>query len=262
MTTLAKTREIVAAKLEAEILSGGLAPGDRLPAERRLAERHGVSRPIIREALRTLVERGLLEISPGRGAFVQRPSPLTGMRPLEAIYRRGHATAREISEARLMVECETAALAARRGGLDDVRDLGAKLGALESSGTPEDTVRNDLAFHVAVAAAAHNRIMEAMLGSVASLAAELMVRTLGDPDVYQRSARFHRLVYEAIAARDPESARAAMREHLSIASSTYGRDYDDDLDAMARRALQRLGYQEGLQAFLRAVVPTRSAPAR
>ncbi len=250
-----KTRDVVAAELEREILSGGLAPGDRLLSERQLAERHTVSRPIVREALRILAERGLVEISPGRGAFVRRPSALAGVRPLDALYRRRHPTARQLSEARLMLECETASLAAQRAGLDDVRALGARLATLEAGGSPEQTVRSDLAFHLWVAAAAHNWIVEAMLGSLASLTAELMVRSLADPEVYRRSAPYHRLVYEAIAARDPAGARAAMRDHLSVASSTYGRDYDEDLDVMARRALRRLDVHDSLETFVRAVIP-------
>ncbi len=258
---LGKTRDTVAAELEAEILSGRLAPGDRLPSERGLAEQHGVSRPIVREALRIVAERGLVQIVPGRGAFVRRPSPLAGVRPLDVLYRRGHTTARELSEARLLLECESASLAAQRAGLDDVREIGARLAALEAGGTPQETVRNDLAFHLRVARAAHNRVVEAMLASLSLLAAELMVRSLGDPDIYRRSAPYHREVYEAIAARDPDRARVAMRDHLSVASATYGRDYDDDLDVMAERALRRLGLSEGLQTFLRAVLPTEPGAA-
>ena len=253
-----KTRDVVAAELEGEILSGGLGPGDRLLSERQLAERHAVSRPIVREALRILAERGLVEISPGRGAFVQRPSALAGTRPLDALYRRGHPTARQLSEARLLLECETASLAAQRAGLDDVRMLRTCLASLEAGGGPEQTVRSDLAFHLGVAAAAHNWVIEAVLGSLASLTAELMVRSLADPDVYRRSAPYHRLVYEAIAARDPVGAGAAMRDHLSVASSTYGRDYDEDLDVMARRALRRLDIDGSLPAFVRAVIPAQA----
>ena len=65
----------VASQHEAEVLSGGLEPGTKLPSERELALRLGVSRPLVREALRSLVERGLVEISPGRGAFVRLPRP-------------------------------------------------------------------------------------------------------------------------------------------------------------------------------------------
>ncbi len=266
MTNRPRTsRDAVAGELEAEIMSGGLAPGDRLPAERQLAEQHGISRPMVREALRILSERGLIRIDPGRGAFVQRPSPLAGARPLDALYRRAHPTVRELTEARMLVECETASLAARRAGLEDVRDLGGLLEELETSTAPEDLVRADLAFHLRVAAAAHSRILEAMLASLAPLSAELMVRALGEPEVHRRTAPLHARVYEAIATRDPEAARSAMQRHLEAASAGLGREYDDDLDAMAQRALRRLGVRRDLQAFLRAVLPAdqgRSLPER
>jgi len=259
MTSLpGRGRDVVAADLEAQIISGGLAPGDRLPSERQLAEQHHVSRPIVREALRILSERGLVEIAPGRGAFVQHQSTLSGTRQFDAVYRRSHPTARVLSEARLMLESETAFLAAQRAELADVQDLRRRLLAIEAGGAPEETVRNDLSFHLRIAQAAHNRIIEAMLASLAPLSAELMVRSLGAPDVYRESASHHRSVFDAIAAREPEAARNAMREHLSVASMTYGHDYDDDLDVMARRALRRLGVPDNLRAFLRAVLPPDS----
>ena len=86
------------------MLSGRLVPGDRLPSERQLAETYRLSRPMIREALRTLAERKLVKISPGRGAFVLKPSVAQGAGPLEMLYRRQGATARDLSEARLMLE--------------------------------------------------------------------------------------------------------------------------------------------------------------
>lgn len=258
----AKTRDVVVAELEAEIFSGHLAPGDRLLSERQLAEVHGVSRPIVREALRTLAERGLLEIAPARGAFVRSPSALVGVRPLEVLYRRGRATAREVSEARLMIECEAAALAAQRGDLQDIRELEQRLDALEDAHGATETVAADLAFHLRVARASHNRIVEAMLASLATLAAKLMVRSLEDQAVYAGSAPFHRKVFEAVAARDPDRARSAMAEHLGVASGAYGREYDHDLDTMAQRALRRLGSTESLDDFLRGVLPSdRTQPA-
>ena len=119
--------------MEDAISEGRFAPGDRLPSERHLAESFGVSRPVIREALRTLAGRGYIEIAPGRGAFVLRPSAVQGADPLERQYLRRGATVRDLSEARLMLENEAAGLAAERASADDIADLEAALCALEGA---------------------------------------------------------------------------------------------------------------------------------
>ncbi len=255
-----RTRDAIAADLEQQIVTGRLGAGSRLPSERRLSAQYGSSRPLVREALRTLVERGLIEVHPGRGAFVRRPSSLHGTRWLDVVYRRRQPTARHLSEARLMLECEAAALAAYRADLDDVTNLRRRVEALEASSTPVESVRNDLAFHLAVAAAARNPVIETMFASIAALAVELMVRSQGDPDVIRRSMPYHRATYEAIAGRDPVAAREAMRAHLSVAQETYGEDYDRILDTMAVRALQVLGSAASLEEFLRAVIPAAAEP--
>lgn len=253
---LPRSRDAIAAQIEAEIVAGQLLPGDRLLSERQLSERHGASRPIVREALRGLVERGLIDVAPGRGAFVRSPSSLHGTGSLDAMYRRRQPTARQLSEARLMLECEAASLAAQHATLDDVTELQRKLHELEASLTPIENVRNDLAFHLAIAAASHNPVIETMFASIAPLSVELMVRSTGDPDVTRRSAPYHRTAYEAIAARNPEGAREAMRAHLNVARDTYGRDYEQRLDTMALRALRVLGSSGSLEEFLRTVIPS------
>lgn len=250
-----RSRDAIAADIEHQIVTGHLAGGDRLPSERRLAEQYGISRPLVREVLRTLVERGLIEVHPGRGAFVRRPSSLQVTRSLDVLYRRRQPTARHLSEARLMLECEAAALAAHRADLEDVTELRRRVEVLEASTTAVERVRNDLAFHLALAAAARNPVIETMFASIAPLTVELMVRSHGDPDVLQRSMHHHRATYEAIAARDPVAAREAMRAHLSVAQDTYGDDYDRVLDTMAVRALHLLGSSASLEEFLRVLIP-------
>src|SRR3954464_1804847 len=96
------TRSEVAAKLEADVLSGDLADGAKLPSERELALRLGVSRPLVREALRSLVERGLVVVSPGRGAFVRIASTADAARPLGSHYLRQKITPRHLLEVRMI----------------------------------------------------------------------------------------------------------------------------------------------------------------
>lgn len=247
--------DAIAEALAGRILSGELAPGDRLPSERQLAVAYGASRPMVREALRSLIERGLIDVEAGRGAFVRADSGPRHFRPLDIEYRRRGTTARQISEARLMLETEAAALATQHADPDDLATLEAALDRLESSPTPLDRVRNDLAFHAALVAAAHNPVIETMFASIQGLTVELMVRSAGDTEVVRRSAPYHRIAFEAIRDRNVTAARAALQAHLSFAASSYGEDYDRSLDTTAAQALRLIGSGSGLDDFVRSVLP-------
>ena len=211
--------DAIASALAERILSGELAADDRLPSERRLAVEFGASRPIVREALRSLVERGLIDVEPARGAFVRGDTGPRRFQPLDLEYRRRGTTARQLSETRLMLETEAAALATIHSDADDLAILESALDRLESSATPLDRVRNDLAFHTALVAAAHNPVIETMFASIQGMTVELMVRSAADADIVRQSAPYHRIAYEAIRDRDPVAARAAIAgasEHRGV----------------------------------------------
>ncbi|CAN5154364.1 hypothetical protein BH20ACT8_BH20ACT8_12140 [soil metagenome] len=254
----------LAADLERRILSGALTPGAKLPSERALADRHALSRPMVREALRRLAERGLVRVEAGRGSFVSSATGLDVGRSLNLAYQRRHVTARHIVEARAMLESQAAALAAERA---DERDLALLSGTLErledleATGDRVEQVRLDLAFHLGIARAAHNPVLEVMFGSIAPLAVEQMLRSVSDPRTRRKSHPYHRAAYEAIAARDPAAAATALRDHLHVADDTYGPDYDRSLDAMAHRALEGLlGPDASLDAFVEELLPASDLP--
>jgi GntR family transcriptional repressor for pyruvate dehydrogenase complex len=251
--------DTIANTIAERVLSGELAPNDRLPPERQLAAEFGVSRPLIREALRALVERGLIDVEPSRGAFVRDDTGPGRFQPLDLEYLRRGTTARQLSEARLMLETEAVALASDHADADDLATLKVAVERLEASATPLERVRNDLAFHTALVAAAHNPVIETMFASIQGLTVELMVRSAGDAEIVRKSAPFHRMAYQAIADRDPDAGRAAIRAHLSVAASTYGDDYDQSLDATAARALRLIGSGDGLDEFLGDVLPREPA---
>jgi DNA-binding FadR family transcriptional regulator len=247
--------DTIAGILAERVLSGELAADERLPPERQLALEFGASRPIIREALRALVERRLIRVEPSRGAFVRSATEQGRFQPLDLEYQRRGTTARQLSEARLMLETEAAALAVEHADDDDLATLAAALERLEASATPLERVRNDLAFHTALVAASHNPVIDTMFASIQALTVELMVRSAGDPEIVRKSAPYHRVAYQAIADRDAEAGRAAIRAHLGVAASTYGADYDQSLDTTAARALRLIGSGAGLEEFLSAVLP-------
>jgi GntR family transcriptional regulator, transcriptional repressor for pyruvate dehydrogenase complex len=236
----ALNKETLAERLELELLSRRLSAGSKLDSERQLAQRFGVSRPMVREVLRALEERGLIEVLPGRGAFVRDVALADAVRPLDTIYRQRKPTPRELIQARMMLERETATLAAEHATEADLEAMEAALRRYDEARDLLARARADIAFHAAVAHASHNPVIETMFGSITTLTFELMLRSLGDPHVTREGVPYHREILNAISARDPEAARAAMAGHLTVALRMYGDDLDKSLDLVAQRKIEQL----------------------
>jgi GntR family transcriptional regulator, transcriptional repressor for pyruvate dehydrogenase complex len=208
----------VVAGLKDRILSGELAPGSKLPSESELIEEYAVSRTVVREAVTRLRGEGLVETFQGRGSFVLAlPEPTSFT--VEASTVRSHRDVLDMIDFRLGIESEAAFLAASRLSeetADAVRDA---MEAFASAG-PEDEVEADFAFHRAVTGASGNRFYVDLLDSLGPMMIMLPRTRLGD--AYSRTdARHvervrheHAAVAEAVLARDPDTARAAMRVHL------------------------------------------------
>ncbi|MEH1129646.1 FadR/GntR family transcriptional regulator [Micromonospora sp. CPCC 206061] len=233
-------RASLEAHLEQELLSGRFKPGEKLPSERILAETYSVSRPIVREVLRSLQERRLVDVIAGRGTFARAARTTDGARSLDAFFRRRQVTPRELTDARIMVESVTAAAAARLATDEEIASLLATLERFDKATNVVDKARADIAFHAAIARMARNPVIEAMFASVSGLAFELMLRSLSDPHVAREGVPFHDDIFTAIKEHDPEGARQAMLGHLSVARRTYGADYDKSLDDIVHRELGKL----------------------
>lgn len=246
-----QSRDALADHLIEEIMTGRLQPGTKLPPERELAQQFGLSRPIVREILRGMHERGLIKIVPARGAFVEEPSASNGARSLESFYRRRNATAREVMEARLMLEAHAARLAAVSAKPADIQALETCLDDCERAEGVIDKARIDTTFHGLLARASHNTVIEIMFASITGLTFQLMLRSHADAGVAAQGMPFHRVILDAIRAGDPDAAEAATRAHLEIAGDTYGEDYDRSVEEVARRELQRfLGPHASLYGLL------------
>ena len=239
-TNLSPTRAGLSARLEEEILSGRLAAGSRLPSERALADRYGVSRPVVRETMRTLVERSLVDVVPGRGAFVRQAQATDAAPGMAALLRRRQPTPRDLVEARTMLECTAAELAAARAEPADLAAMTDALERLGGAGGVLERARYDLAFHLAIARAAHNPVIDTMFGAISGFAIELMLRSLNDPIVAPASLPYHAAIFDAIRSGKPTAASAAMADHLAVAARTYGDDLHRSLESVARRELARL----------------------
>jgi GntR family transcriptional repressor for pyruvate dehydrogenase complex len=211
----------IADQIRGSILSGSLAPGDRLPSEVELADEYGVSRGTIRETMKLLA--GAQLVQPARGAtggtFVRHPDPdvlaATMGETLALWFQSGSTTLAEVDAARAWIEegCVRLACSAR-----DDADLAAVRRAVEALEPPpeaiDDILVGDLDFHSAVSRAAHNAVLELSMRAVHLVRPHTNTVLMELLD-YTRIAAQHRAIYEGIAARDAAVAVAALREHLA-----------------------------------------------
>lgn len=250
-------------QLAQELGSGAFAAGEKLPSERELALRWEVSRPVVREMLRILEERGLIEVAPGRGAFVRKRTASDVVRPLDSLFRQRRATPRDLVEARMMIEPHAAGLAAVRALRGDLEAIDLALRRFDESTKLLERARWDLTFHASIVRASHNPVIDTQFASIATLTLELMVRSLGDQSVSRVGVPLHQEVSTAIHDGNPERAREAMVGHLGVAVHLYGNDFDRSLDLIARRALERsLDANESLEGIVDAALsedPTGSS---
>jgi GntR family transcriptional repressor for pyruvate dehydrogenase complex len=230
----------IASQIEEEILSGHLEAGARLPSERVLAARLGVSRPVIREVLRTLAERRLLEVSPGRGTFAREILPSDVTAQMTTVYRRRNATIRDLIEARMMVEIQTARLACSSASERDTTELREAAERVDQAGDILEKARADVAFHSRLAQASCNPVIETMFMSIIELVFEHILRSSAQPGITEEGNPFHHTAVEAISRHDPEAAVAAIRAHLEVSLRLYGTDLDSSVEHLARLELDRM----------------------
>lgn len=235
------------------ILSGRLAPGQRFPSERGLAEMLGVSRTTLRQAVRRLAERKLVEILPGKGTYVRRMGTSDAAEPLGTLMRHSQATTRDVLSARAMIESHAARVAAGRQDTAASEAIMAALTEFELATTLADRVRADLAFHRAVVRAAGNPVVDILFDSMAQFTVEMMIRSLGDPNVSREGIPFHQDIFRAIADGDGERAGEAARAHLLVAERSYGPDLDAPMHEIGRREIDRLlGSNVSVDTLIRA----------
>lgn len=227
----------LASALEGRLLRGDWEPGARLPSERVLAEDYGVSRPVIRESLKALQERGLISVAAGRGSFVKEVRPTSdGGDPL-LLVRRGQVTARHLVVARAMLEGKAAALAAENRTANELAAMRQILAAFEREPGLRAAADLDVAFHESIAIASRNPVIQIMFGSIRRLTHGVVVRSLTDRTVRGAAVPLHNVILDAVANQDATAAQAAMTEHIEAAQRFYGADLDDPLsDVLMRRA--------------------------
>lgn len=224
--------EAVVQGIESLILDGTLAAGDKLPSERALSAEYGISRPVVREGLRRLQERGLIAAQPGRGSFVRALEPTRGVASVEQMARRGEISVRELVTARAMLESETASLAAVNRTEEHIARMRALLGAFETSDEIATTAELDVAFHEAISIASGNTVLQIMFGSIRDFTQAMVLRSLTDRASRAVGLPLHHTILTAIVDQDSDRAGAVMKQHILGAVEHYGSDIDRPLSSV------------------------------
>jgi len=209
----------VVQQLARQILNGRLLPGSTLPVENELAQYFGVSRTVVREAVRVLVSKGLLSVRQGSGMRVQPAERWNYLDPLILFERvrsgHGGGLLNEVLEVRRILEVEVAALAAVRCTEEDVAILKTDLSDMQASlADPVRFTDLDIAFHEHVLEVARNRLLREALRPVAETLQTGRFLTTQVPGGMQMSMAGHKEIFTAIKNRDVEAARATMLRHV------------------------------------------------
>lgn len=237
-TVRGRRRDIVTSTLGKQILSGVFAPGARLPTESELGERLGVSRTALRESIRTLAGKGLIETKSRSGTIVLPSSQWNHLDPELLGWREELAPdfefVRSLNEARSVIEPAGARLAAERATGHDLGRIQSSLDAMRKADARdiEASVKADEAFHLAVLAASHNPLLLNFGSMIGPALRNLFRLTTSASQNFAATLDMHWEVLEAIRMRRPEEAGERMAALLAIASR-------DLAEVIARRASQQ-----------------------
>ncbi|MFF3201373.1 FadR/GntR family transcriptional regulator [Streptomyces sp. NPDC002962] len=204
-------------RIKAMITDGSLEPGQRLPTERELAVELGISRSSMREAIRALTVLGVLEPRHGSGIYVTalEAGDLLETFGVVADLSRGPRLV-ELLQVRRVLEATATALAAARITPEQLAVVEGHLAAMNATDDAEEILAHDLEFHRVIAEAAGNETMAAILEGLSSRTFRARVwRGYQEEGAFARTRREHAAIHRALAARDPEAARAAAAAHVA-----------------------------------------------
>ncbi len=207
--------ERIVEQIESSIGAGDLKVGEKLPAERDLAEQFAVSRTAVREAVKILHEKGYIEIQPGRGTFVTSSVPNSMRSSFDSLLRFGSVdSAANLVEVREILEPGIAALAATRMTDEFLADMQEAVDTMDATDDVDLYVEADLDFHLALAEATQNPVIPAMMDSIIHLLREHRKRIGLATGGLERGQYHHKQVLAAVKRRDPAAAHEAMTRHL------------------------------------------------
>jgi GntR family transcriptional repressor for pyruvate dehydrogenase complex len=206
------------------IARGALKPGDRIPSEKQLCEKFGVGRTSVREALRSLSVMGVLRSHMGDGTFVATDAS----RFLERSFHWGlllnSKVVEDLIETRLMLESHNAQLAAAKAREEDLVRMEESISLMETNvANPAEYLEADLQFHLAIAQATQNSILQSLLSTTRGYLQAWIQETLARPDRTEKRARLsiteHKRIVRALRNKDGDGARQAMAAHILSSSA-------------------------------------------
>ncbi len=226
--TSVRLYEQMAQRIRDQIVNGDLSAGDKLPNERNLAEQFGVSRTVVREAIKTLKQEGLIEIRPGLGTFVVDATGEALSQSFGLVMSLGREqTLHDVIEIRELLEPEIAALAAQRATPDDVANMERAIEMMDAQlGDIEAYANEDHSFHLALAKATQNVIIPRLMSSIVDLLQNLRQKIALVDGARERGQEHHRNIIAAVKAGDPQTAREAVQAHLRQVREDSGTQND------------------------------------
>lgn len=207
------------------IVSKQVRPGERLPSERDLGARFNVSRTVIREAVRSLVARGLVRVTSGRGVEVSEMNSGNVAASMRLLVRGYEGLDyQKVNEVRSAVEVQTAGLAAQRARPEDLERLRELCDEHQRSLQRGDLTAAgelDFQFHQELTRASGNELLVAMLDSISDVLREVRNQAMAQPHVGEEGLKAHRRILKCIVAGEPKAARDAMAKHLAEAEQVW-----------------------------------------
>lgn len=224
MYTVIRTSRLyqqIVEQIEQSVRAGVLKAGDQLPAERELAQQFGVSRTAVREAVKALCEKGLIEAVPGRGTFVVDATQQAMRQSLDSMLSFGRSDGfAHLEDVREILEPEIAARAAMRAGEKHVSAMREAMAAMDANHANAPAfIEADLDFHLALAEAAQNPLVLALIDSIVGLLREQRTRVFDATDGAAHGQYHHQQIFDAVVRHDAQAAREAMLAHLAQVSS-------------------------------------------
>lgn len=218
-----RTFEVIVGALKDRIYSGEFRPGDRLPAERELAEVLGVGRQAVREAYRALELIGIVRIRKGQqgGAFITERDRQTVTETLSDLIRLRQVDMSHLTEARAMLERDVAELAIRRIGAEEIAQLEACVAAaIQKSNRGVTATEENLRFHRLLGEFSGNPVLAMMLASTLDLLETVIVSVAPSSEVSGDNAEEHYSIIAALRERDVERLGSILEEHIRRSNST------------------------------------------
>ncbi|MFH1242239.1 MAG: FadR/GntR family transcriptional regulator [Pseudomonadota bacterium] len=214
-----KLADSVIKEIKGMIVRGDLKKGDKLPNQNEFAAQLGVSRTVLREALQTLDQLGVIEQRPKYGTVIRAKTAFLYSDHLIPPLMADNRATLELIQARLVIEVGAAELAARNATQNQIKEMRAlveDMAKIQQEGDGARYTEKNIAFHFLIAKASHNRFMVHLLATIRGFMEQWTQESLTViPGLMERSSKSHREIYQAIRDRNHRKAASSMRKHMT-----------------------------------------------